>query len=74
MPVLIFAILLITAGAILTFAVTASVSWISLQRVGLILMAVGALTLVLAVVFHYTDSTDGGIGAPVRQPLGVLSS
>jgi hypothetical protein len=65
--VLIFSILLITAGAILTFAVTTSVPWISLQRVGLFLMAVGALTLVLAVIFRYTDANDGNLGAYIGQ-------
>lgn len=71
---LIFSILLITAGAVLTFAVTESVPWISLQRVGLILMAVGALTLVLALIFRYADSNDGDLGAHVGQLQALLFS
>ncbi|HEY5197854.1 MAG TPA: DUF6458 family protein [Solirubrobacteraceae bacterium] len=41
-------IFLIAVGAILKFAVTATVSGISLQTVGVILMLVGALGLVLS--------------------------
>ena len=46
-------ILLIAVGAILRYAVTASVSGIELQTVGLILMIVGIIGLVisLAVMF-----------------------
>jgi hypothetical protein len=41
-------LLLIAAGAILKFAVHASISGLSLQTVGVILMVVGALGLLLS--------------------------
>jgi hypothetical protein len=44
-------ILLIAIGAILRYAVTATVSGISLQTVGLILMIVGILGLVLSLFY-----------------------
>jgi hypothetical protein len=44
-------ILLIAVGAILRYAVTASVSGISLQTVGLILMIAGILGLVLSLFY-----------------------
>jgi Na+-transporting NADH:ubiquinone oxidoreductase subunit NqrD len=42
---------LIGVGAILRYAVTATVSGINIQTVGLILLAVGALGLVLSVAW-----------------------
>ena len=42
---------LIAVGAILKFAVTASVSGVSLQTVGVILMIVGILGLVISLIF-----------------------
>lgn len=52
-------IFLIAAGAILRYAVTATVSGVELQTVGLILMIVGIIGLVisLAVIFLGTDNT-----------------
>jgi hypothetical protein len=44
-------IVLIGAGAILRYAVTATVSGISLTTVGLILMIVGVLGLVLSLMY-----------------------
>jgi hypothetical protein len=44
-------IFLIAVGAILRYAVTASVSGISLQTVGLILMIAGVLGLVLSLFY-----------------------
>ena len=44
-------ILLIAAGAILRFAVSATTTGFNLQSIGLILMIVGALGLVLSVLF-----------------------
>jgi hypothetical protein len=41
-------IFLLAAGAILTFAVHTSVSGVSIQAIGVILMIVGALGLVIA--------------------------
>jgi hypothetical protein len=65
-------IFLIAVGAILAFAVHASVNGIDLQTVGWILMVVGAIGLVLFLaVFmprrrHYTRETSyGATDAPV---------
>ena len=55
-------IFLIAVGAILKFAVTASVQGVELATVGLILMIVGALGLVLS-VFFYARATS-----PRRNP------
>jgi hypothetical protein len=57
-------ILLIAAGAILTWAVTATVSGVSIQTVGVILLIVGILGLVLSLVF---GSSWGGLGGPSRR-------
>ena len=53
-------IVLIAAGAILRFAVSVTTTGFNLHTIGLILMIVGALALVLSVVFW---STWGGFGA-----------
>ena len=53
-------ILLIAVGAILTWAVSAEVSGVDINAVGVILMIVGALGLVLSVIFW---SSWGGFGA-----------
>lgn len=52
-------LLLIAAGAILTWAVSAEASGIDLNTVGVILMVVGAIGLVLSLVFW---SSWGGFG------------
>jgi Domain of unknown function (DUF6458) len=52
-------IFLIAVGAILTWAVNASVSGLELQTIGVILMVVGALGLVLSMIFW---SSWGGFG------------
>jgi hypothetical protein len=44
-------ILLIAVGAILTWAVNATVSGLELNTIGVILMIVGALGLVLSMIF-----------------------
>ena len=50
---------LIAVGAILKFAVTATVSGIDLQTVGVILMIVGAIGLAIGLYLMYrTRSTD----------------
>jgi hypothetical protein len=56
-------LLLIAAGAILAWAVNASVSGLELQTIGIILMVVGILGLVLSVIFW---STWGGFGTAGR--------
>jgi hypothetical protein len=50
-------IFLIAVGAILKFAVTASVSGIELATVGVILMIVGAIGLLIS-LFMFTRATD----------------
>jgi len=50
-------ILLIAIGAILKFAVTASVSGIELATVGVILMVVGGIGLLIS-LFMYARATD----------------
>jgi hypothetical protein len=51
-------IALIASGAILKFAVTASVSGIKLETVGTILMVVGILGLVISVLFTFVWSRE----------------
>jgi hypothetical protein len=53
-------LVLIAAGAILKWAVTATTSGINLGTVGIVLMIVGAVGLVLSVVFW---SSWGGFGS-----------
>ena len=43
-------ILLMVGGAILTFAVTATVQGVDLNTIGIILMAAGGLTLILGLI------------------------
>jgi hypothetical protein len=52
-------IFLIAAGAILRYAVTASVSGVDIQTVGLILMVAGVIGLVASFVFM-AMATDRG--------------
>jgi len=54
-------IFLIAVGAILRYAVTASVSGIDLQVVGLILMIAGVVGLIIG-LFMLTQSRMGGDG------------
>jgi hypothetical protein len=56
-------IFLIAVGAILTWAVNATVSGLELQTIGVILMVVGALGLVLSMIFW---SSWGGFGGARR--------
>ena len=50
-------ILLIAVGAILKYAVTAHVSGIDLQTVGVILMLVGILGLILSLLYTFVWSS-----------------
>jgi Domain of unknown function (DUF6458) len=59
-------ILLIAAGAILTWAVTATVSGVSIQTVGVILLVVGIVGLVLSMIFW---SSWGGVGGGRRRTI-----
>lgn len=60
----------IAAGAILTWAVNATVSGVNIHVVGVILMAVGALGLILSLIFA---STLAG-GSTVRRRDVVTDS
>ncbi len=53
-------LVLIAAGAILKWAVSATVSGVDLHTVGVVLMIVGAVGLVLSLIFW---SSWGGFGA-----------
>jgi hypothetical protein len=61
-------LILIAAGAILTWAVNASVSGIDINTIGIILMVVGAIGLVLSLMFW---STWGGVGNTRRRTTVV---
>jgi hypothetical protein len=54
-------IFLIAVGAILRYAVTASVSGISIATVGLILMIVGAIGLVISLFYLLNARPDGRV-------------
>ena len=53
-------LILIAVGAILTWAVNATVNGLNINTVGIILMIVGAAGLILSLMFW---STWGGVGA-----------
>jgi hypothetical protein len=53
-------IFLIAVGAILTWAVNASVSGLELTTIGVILMIVGAIGLVLSMIFWSSWGGPGG--------------
>jgi hypothetical protein len=56
-------LLLIAAGAILTWAVNATVSGVNIHAVGVILMVVGLAGLLISLVFW----SSWGAGAPRRR-------
>jgi hypothetical protein len=53
-------LILIAAGAILTWAVNTTVSGIDINTIGVILMVVGAIGLVMSLMFW---SSWGGVGS-----------
>jgi hypothetical protein len=59
-------LLLIAVGAILTWAVSATVTGVDLTTVGVILMVVGAAGGLISLVFW---SSWGGFGAPRRETV-----
>jgi Domain of unknown function (DUF6458) len=59
-------LLLVAAGAILTWAVSADVSGVDIQTVGVILMVVGIVGAILSVVFW---SSRGGFGTYHRETV-----
>src|ERR1700712_229696 len=56
-------LILIAVGAILTWAVNATVSGLDINTIGIILMIVGAIGLILSLMFW---SSWGGVGATRR--------
>ncbi|HEY1480364.1 MAG TPA: DUF6458 family protein [Gaiellales bacterium] len=64
-------LILLAAGAILTWAVTATVSGVNIHVVGVILMVVGALGVVLSLI---ALSTAGGGGGAIRRRDVVTDS
>jgi hypothetical protein len=57
-------LLMIAAGAIMVWAVNTTVSGISIHTVGIILIVVGAVGLVLSIIFW---SSWGGFSAGARR-------
>jgi hypothetical protein len=57
-------LILIAAGAILTWAVNATVSGVDINAIGVILMIVGAIGLILSLMFW---SSWGGVGGTSRR-------
>jgi hypothetical protein len=65
-------IVLIAAGAILRFAVSVTTTGFNLHTIGLILIIVGAISLVLSIVFWNTWGGFGGTaGGGSRRQRGV---
>jgi hypothetical protein len=62
-------LILIAAGAILTWAVNATVSGLNIHTIGVILMIVGAIGLILSVMFW---SSWGGVGGTARRRTTVV--
>ncbi len=62
-------LILIAVGAVLTWAVNASVSGLNINTVGIILMVVGAVGLVLSLMFW---SSWGGVGGGTRRRTTVV--
>ena len=60
-------LLMIAAGAVMLWAVNATASGFSIHTVGIILMVVGAVGLVLSVVF---SSSWGGFSGRARRDGG----
>ena len=59
-------LILIAAGAILTWAVNATVSGVDINTIGVILMVVGAIGLVLSLLFW---GSWGGFGGARRTTV-----
>jgi hypothetical protein len=65
-------IVLIAAGAILRFAVSVTTTGFNLHSIGLILMIVGALSLVLSIMFWSSwGGFGGGAGGGYRRQRRV---
>jgi hypothetical protein len=64
-------IVLIAAGAILRFAVSVTATGFNLHTIGLILIIVGAVSLVLSIVFWNTWGGFGGSSGGSRRQRRV---
>jgi hypothetical protein len=62
-------LVLIAAGAILTWAVNATVSGLSIHTVGVILMVVGIVGLVLSLIFWSRWGGFGGVAGRRRTTV-----
>ena len=59
MPALAFSLFFLAVGAILAFAVSATVEGVAIQTVGVILMAIGFLGILMAMLFMMSFSPFG---------------
>ncbi len=66
-------VLLIVAGAVLAFAVNASVSGVDLQLIGWILMGAGVLVIVLSLVIFMPRARRARSTAVTTDPYGRQS-
>ena len=57
-------LLVIAAGAILTWGVTADVAHVNVQTAGIILLAVGIAGLILSLVFTFSHESWARQGGP----------
>ncbi len=64
-------LLLIAAGAILTWAVTATVTGVSIHTVGVILLIIGIIGLVLSMIFWSSWGGPAYFGAGGRRRTTV---
>jgi hypothetical protein len=64
-------LILIAAGAIMTWAVTATTSGFNIHTVGIILMVVGAVGIVLSMMFWSSWGGFGGAPAGRRRTTYV---
>jgi hypothetical protein len=65
-------IVLVAVGAILRFAVSATTSGFDVQTVGLILMIVGAVGLILSILYWSSWGGFGGAAAGYRRSRRVV--
>jgi hypothetical protein len=65
-----FGIFLVAAGAILRYAVTADISGIDLEIVGVILMVAGAVLFLLSLFFVIWARQSAASGPPPPPPPG----
>lgn len=66
-------IFFLAVGAVLTWAVNATVEGIELQTIGVILMAVGAIGLLFTLLFWSSFTERRAAGTRVREEREVVS-